>query len=876
MKIIDKRVYTGKNIYSHKLCIRLTVDTENLYDTPTKDIEGFNEKLLAALPGLNTHKCSLGHGIAFCDRLSENTYLPHVLEHILIEMQNVLGFKDVKYGKTICVEKAIYHVVYQYEYDEAALACADIGILCINNLINNMNFNMKSALEEIEKKIAQTRLGPSTRGILSEANKRGMPVIRIGKDSILQIGYGIAQRRIEATLTSKTSCIGVDISCDKELTREVLRCANIPVTLGDVAEDILEVLSVSKKIGYPVVVKPINGCKGKGVSVDINRESEVIAAYNEACRINPKVLVEKYIEGNDYRILVVNDMVVAVTLRVPPYVIGDSNNTVMDLIEIENENTERGYDHEKPLTKIVVDDIMINYLKRKGISLAYIPENGEKVMLRFNANLSTGGIAKDCTDIIHPDNIEIAVQAANAVGLDIAGIDVCSKDISKSIRENGGAVLEVNAAPGIRMHMYPSYGKARNVAENIIDYLFSDNQKPIPIISVTGTNGKTTVTRMIAHILKGTGLCVGMTTTSGVFINGRLVLKGDTTGPDSAKMILMDKKVECAVLETARGGILRRGLGYDNANIGVVTNISEDHIGIDGVETIEDLINVKSLVVEAVNKDGYAVLNADDINVNELIKKVKCNAIYFSKNPESLIIKKHILDGGICVFLKDEFICFGCGEAIRPIANLNEIPSTLDGKLSYNIENAMAAASACIGLKIDVECIAKGLRTFILDNSQNPGRFNVYNMDNFKVIVDYGHNIGAYNAILQSLKIMDEKRLVGIIGVPGDRNDDSIRKLGEISGEGFDYVYIKEDMDKRGRESGEVAKLLEEGVVTSGMNKDCYKTILNEGDALSYAMDNAESGDVITVFYEDYDLILKTINNFKNKSVKIDIKENVV
>jgi cyanophycin synthetase len=877
MKLIDKRVYTGRNIYSHKVCIRLTVDVEELYDTPTKDIPGFNERLLKALPGLKKHKCALGYEGGFIDRLNEGTYLPHVFEHSLIEMQNALGFENVKYGKARCVDKSIYHVIYQYEVEEAGLLCAEYCLECFNNFIEGKDFDMKLALEDIEKQIANIRLGPSTKGIYDEAVKRGIPVIRIGKQSLLQLGYGKKQKRIEATLTGNTSCIATDISCDKALTKEVLSSLYIPVAEGEIASNADEVLKVCHKIGYPVVIKPIDGNQGKGVTVDIKDDNRALLAYAEASKINRKVLVEKYIEGKDYRILVVDKKVVAVSLRMPPCIIGDGEHTILELIEMENENPLRGYGHEKPLTKIKIDDITINYLKSHGKSLEYIPKEGESITLRFNANLSTGGVAKDCTDIIHPDNIEYAIRAVEAIGLDVAGVDICTKDISKSIKETGGVILEVNAAPGIRMHMYPSYGKSRNVAAHIIDYLFPDkNSYSIPIVSVTGTNGKTTTTRMIAHIFSLKGLCVGMTTTSGVYIDNRPIIKGDTTGPDSARAVLMDKRVDIAVLETARGGMLRRGLGYDLADVGVITNISEDHLGLDGVDTIEDLAYVKSLVVEAVKDYGYAVLNADDANVNLLNQRVKCNIIYYSKNHENLMIKKHLLDGGLAVFVKDGFICIGDGEKIQPVINVNEMPCTLEGKLEYNIENALAAVSACTALKVDIDVIAKGLQTFQIDSTQNPGRFNMYSIDNFKVVVDYGHNIGAYNAVIDGLKKFNFNRLVGVIGTPGDRADESTIKLGEISGRGFDYIYIKEDVDKRGRKDGEVAALLERGVLAAGRTKKDYEIILHEGEALRAAMENAQNGDCIVVFYEEYNTIMETINSFKNKKEITKIHFDVV
>lgn len=871
MEIINTRIYTGRNIYSHRACIKLTVEVGEMCDTPTKDIEGFNQRLIEVLPGFKKHKCSLGYEGGFLERLETGTYLPHVYEHIIIEMQNLLGFKNVRYGKARCINKSTYNVIFQYELEEAGILCALYGVQCINNFINGLDFNMEEALSNIEKEIANVRLGPSTKGICDEAIKRCIPVIQIGKQSILQLGYGKKQRRMEATLTDKTSCISVDIACDKELTKEILNGIGLPVPQGRCVQSEEGVINVCKEIGFPIVIKPLDGNQGKGVTVCIKNEEVAKSAYEIASKINKKVLVERYFEGRDYRVLVIDKKVVAVSLRMPPEVIGDGVHTIKELIDIENSNPLRGYDHEKPLTKILIDEVLINYLKEKDRDLNSVPDRGEKVQLRFNANLSTGGMARDCTEIIHPDNVEIIVKAAEAVGLDIAGVDVCTRDISKSIITNGGVILEVNAAPGIRMHMYPNIGKSRNVPAQIIDYLFPKEEAySIPVISVTGTNGKTTTTRMIAHILSLKGFCVGMTSTSGVYINNRCVVKGDNTGPDSAKMVLMDKSIDVAVLETARGGILRRGLGYDLADVGVITNISEDHLGIDGVETIEDLIYVKSLVAEAVKDYGYTVLNADDTSVNILNQRVKSNIIYFSKNSDNIILKKHLTEGGRAVFLKDGFIYLGDGEVSQPIIGVKDIPSTIEGMLEYNIENAMAAAAACVGLKERIDMIAKGLKTFFPDDSQNPGRFNVYNINNFKLVVDYGHNIGGYNAVIDGLKKMSSKRIVGIIGVPGDRMDESIIELGRISGESFDYIYIKEDMDKRGRKKGEVAALLERGVIASGKAKTDYNIILNEAEALKHAMENACEGDCIVMFYEDYDITIKTINEFKrNLGVKI-------
>ncbi|MCX7883836.1 MAG: cyanophycin synthetase [Caloramator sp.] len=876
MKIIDERIYTGRNIYSHKPCIRLTIDVENLVDIPTKDIENFNSRLIEAFQGLKKHKCSLGYAGGFIQRLNEGTYLPHVFEHVLIEMQNMLGFNNVKYGKARLLEGSIYNIVFQYELEEAAKLCAEYGLKCLNNFIENKDYDIKEALNYIEKAIESVRLGQSTLSIYNEAVKRGIPVIRIGKNSILQLGYGKYQRRIEASITDATSTIAVDISCDKAMTKELLKNACIPVADGDIANSPEDVIKICNRIGYPVVIKPVDGNQGKGVTVNVSRDDEALKAYCEASKINTRVIVEKYIEGKDYRVLVVDGKVSAVALRMPPKVIGDGISSIKELIDIENMNPQRGYGHEKPLTKIPCDESVVNYLNSMNLSLDYIPSKGETVYLRQNANLSTGGTAKDCSDIIHPDNINYAVRAAETIGLDIAGIDICTKDISKPLIDSNGAVIEVNASPGLRMHISPTYGKSRNVASDIIDYLFPDPKKTsIPVISVTGTNGKTTTVRMIGHILAMKGLHVGMTTTGGIYIDNKCVLKGDTTGPDSALTILMDKRVEAAVLETARGGIIRRGLGYDLADVGVITNISDDHLGIDGIETVEDLIDVKSLVAEAVKDYGYVVLNADDESVNRLKQRVRSNIVYFSKNPENIIIKKHILGGGLSVFLKDNFIYFADGEKIHPVVDIREMPSTLNGKLQYNIENAMAACSACGALNVDIDIISKGLKTFYLDGIQNPGRFNVYNMNNFKVVVDYGHNVQAFRAVLNAIKNMEAKRLVGVIGVPGDRMDESIIKCGYICGCGFDYIYIKEDVDKRGRKEFEVAKLLEMGVIQSGKRYEDYKIILNEGEALLKAMENAIEGDLIAVFYEDYGCIMKAIEKYKLESKEISNFKNI-
>ncbi|HBT49583.1 MAG TPA: cyanophycin synthetase [Caldanaerobacter subterraneus] len=872
MKIKEIRVYRGRNVYSHRPVIKMTVDIEG-EEIPTKDIPGFNETLLNLLPGLKKHTCSYGYEGGFAKRLEEGTYLPHVTEHIILELQNVLGY-DVKFGRARNVEGSLYNVIFEYSLEECGIRAAKLAVDLVNKLIRGEKIDLEEKLEKIRDIIAEVELGPSTMAIKMEALKRGIPVTRVGNGSILRLGYGKYQKIIEGTISQNTSCIAVDIASDKILTKKILKDHGLPVPEGDVAYNEEEAISIAEELGYPVVIKPYNGNQGKGVHLNISSREEVVIAYRNAKNYSDLVMVEKQIRGRHYRVLVVGEKVVAVAERIPAHVIGDGVHTVKELIEIENKNPLRGNGHEKPLTKITVDAVSKMVLQKQGLTLDDVPRKGRKVFLRESANLSTGGIAIDRTDEIHPHNIEIAVRAAKAIGLDIAGIDITMEDIRKPLSATNGAIIEINASPGIRMHHYPSKGKPRNVAKAIVDMLFPKGSKAtIPIISITGTNGKTTVTRMTAHILKTYGYTVGMTCTDGIYIDDTCVYKGDNTGPKSARTCLADKNIDAAVLETARGGIIREGLGYDLADIGVITNISEDHLGIDGIETLEDLAFVKALVVEAVKEDGYSVLNADDPMTTYLAQRAKGKIIYFSMYDNNLTVKKHIEKGGIAVYVKDGVIVIANGQII-PVVKIEEIPAALSGKVLYNVENALAAIAASYGVKVPVNIIAKGIKTFYCDTTHNPGRFNLFNVGNFRVLVDYGHNIAGIKSVIEAAQKLDANRLIGVIGVPGDRINSSILKVGEICGQGFDFIYVKEDLDLRGRKPGEVAKLLEQGAIKGGIDRKKIKTILKETEALRAAMYNAEGGDLIVVFYEKYQPIIEVIEEFiKNKDLKnIEIK----
>ncbi len=861
IKLLEIKAYKGRNIYSHQKVIRLIVDLENLKDTPTIHLNGFNEKLLRVLPGLKEHHCSLGYAGGFRERLMEGTYLAHVIEHMALAMLNEIGC-PVSFGKAKQLKDSVYTVVFAYREERVSLETAKQAIAMVNAFILDQDYDLPSALIRLKEIAVNERLGPSTQAIVDAAIERGIPVTRLGGGGIIQLGYGKYHKKLECTLSDNASCIAVDISCDKPITKEMLKQSGIPVPVGQVCHSAEEAMEAAESIGYPVVVKPINGNQGRGVSLGLQSRQEVLSAYSIAVQVHETILVEETICGRDYRVLVVGNQVAAAALRVPAHVVGDGIHTIAYLIVLKNTDSRRGEDHEKPLSKIRLDEIALQLLAKQGYVSESIPNEGVMVYLKSNGNISTGGEAIDCTERIHPYNQEIAIRAARIIGLDIAGIDITCRDIGRPLSQDNGAVIEVNAAPGIRMHVYPSKGKARKVGDCIVDMLFpSGNRHSVPIVSVTGTNGKTTTTRMIAHMLRIHGQQVGMTTTDGIYINDKCIMKGDTTGPASAQALLMDKGVDAVVLETARGGILRSGLGYDLSDVGVLLNISEDHLGLDGVETLEDLLLVKVLVVEAVKTNGYAVLNADDPLVVRAADRVRANIIYFSRQENNLILHKHICEGGIAVFLKDGYITIATGNGLIQSISAAQIPATLGGRLLYNIENTLAAVSAAYGLKIPLAEIETGLTSFYGDEIHNPGRFNIYNILDYRVIVDYGHNIAGIEQVTQAIKKMGASRLVGIIGVPGDRDDMTIRRIGRIAGQAFERIYIKEDLDGRGREKGETAALLLEGSLEAGMHKSRAVIILSETEALKTAMSQATCGDIIVVFYEHLEPIQCLLND---------------
>lgn len=860
MDILDIQPLKGRNIYSHKPVIKAIVDIGELYDTPTNQLGCFNDRLLRILPGLQKHCCSLGYEGGFVERLNEGTYIAHVTEHIVLELQSMMKY-DVHYGKSrVTGMPSVYHIIFEFKNEKFASECLLVSVEIVNMLTDGIMPDIDRIVEHLVRIAAESDLGISTGAIYAEARKRNIPVICLEHSSILQLGNGKHTRLLEASLTDKSACIAVDMAGNKHLTKQVLSEAGIPVPRGDVAYSARSAVAVAASISFPVVVKPFDANQGKGVFTNIAGIKELEDAFLMAIKYSHAVVVEKHIPGRDYRLLVVGDKMVAAAERNPPYVVGDGKSTIKELIERENKNPLRGSGHEKPLTVIKTDDMYRQTLAKAGYDESGIPPQGEKVLLRYNGNLSTGGTARDCTGRVHPYNARIAVNAARLLKLDIAGIDITCNDISKPLDSQNGAVIEVNSAPGLRMHIYPTEGEPMDVAGDILDFLYpAGKPTSIPVVSVTGTNGKTTVTRMIAHTLALNGTVVGMTSTSGIYIGRECILKGDNTGALSAARVLRDTRVEAAVLETARGGIIKRGLGYDLADAGVIVNISDDHLGIDGINTLEEMARVKSLVVEAVKPDGAAVINADDKMALWLLQRISCKALLFSTDCKNALVRNEMNAGNRTVYARDGSIYTSLKNCDTFIARIGEIPITYHGKASCNIENSLAAISALLALGVPIVTIRAGVMSFKPDLVSNPGRFNVFDMGNFTVLLDYGHNAAGYRAVIEMIRCFNATGFTGVTGMPGDRRNECIHEVGRLCGRSFTKLYIKEDNDLRGRKAGEVADILYNAAIEEGMSPECITVIHSETKAFETAILEASPGEMVVLFYEAFEPALDVI-----------------
>lgn len=865
MRILKIQTLRGPNYWSirrHKLIV-MRLDLENLAETPSNEIPGFYKGLVEALPSLEGHYCSPGCRGGFLMRVREGTMMGHIVEHVALELQELAGM-HVGFGRTRETSTSgVYQVVFEYLNEEAGRYAGRAAVRLCQSIFDRGRYpkaELEQDLQDLKDLWRDAALGPSTESIVKEAEKRGIPWMQLGARFLIQLGYGVNQKRMQATMTDNTGILGVELACDKEATKRILANAGVPVPKGTVINFLDDLPEAIEYVGgYPIVIKPLDGNHGRGITIDIQNWEEAEVAYDAARQISRSIIVERYYKGRDHRVLVVDGKVVAVAERVPAHVVGDGRSTIAELIEETNKDPNRGEGHDKVLTKIELDRTSYQLLERQGYTLDSVLAKDEICYLRATANLSTGGIAVDRTDEIHPENVWLAQRIVKIIGLDIAGIDIVTSDISRPLREVDGVIVEVNAAPGFRMHVAPSQGTPRNVAGAVIDMLFPNEQASrIPILSVTGTNGKTTTTRLLAHIYKQTGKVVGYTTTDGTYIGDYLVEVGDNTGPQSAQLILQDPTVEVAVLETARGGILRSGLAFEAANVGVVLNVAADHLGIGDIDTIDQLAHLKSVVAEAVYPDGYAVLNADDPRVAAIAERTKANIAYFTMNPESELVRNHIQKGAVAAVYENGFLSILKGDWTHRIERAENIPLTMGGRAPFMIANALAASLAAFVQNVSIEQIRAGLNTFRASVSQTPGRMNLFNLGNFHALVDYAHNPHSYEALGSFVRNWTNGDRIGVIGGPGDRRDQDFVALGKLSAEIFDYVIVKEDDDTRGRARGSAAELIIQGIKQVNPNYE-FEAILDETQAINKALDIAPENSLVVILPESVNRAIKLI-----------------
>ena len=848
MKILSVQALRGPNIWSvsRKKLIQMRLDLENLEALPTNKIPGFRERLEHLFPTMIEHRCSEGKRGGFFERIDRGTWMGHVIEHIALEIQSLAGM-ETGFGRTRETKTpGIYNVVFSYVEDKVGLFAAESAVNIAQALVDNIAYDLQADLKKMREIREDVRLGPSTGSIVDEAVARDIPWIRLGSNSLVQLGYGVNQMRFQATITCKTSSIAVDIACNKEQTKQMLDAASIPVAKGGICVDEEDLALTIKKIGYPIVLKPLDGNHGKGVSINVNTIEEALEGMIFAQKYSRKVIVEKFVTGFDFRVLVIDNKIVAAAQRVPANVIGDGKQTIQELIDETNRDPRRGYGHEKVLTEITVDRDTMDLLEKKNYTLETVAPAKEVVYLKSTANLSTGGTSIDVTDMMHPENIFLAERISRVIGLDVCGIDIMAKNLTQSLKENGGVILEVNAAPGFRMHLAPSEGLPRNVAAPVIDMLYPlGKPSRIPIIAVTGTNGKTTTTRLIAHIVKNNGFNVGFTTSDGIYVQNHLLQKGDTTGPMSTEFILKDPTVEFAVLETARGGILRSGLGFSRCDIGIITNIQEDHLGIADINDLKDLTRVKAVVVNSVKKDGWAVLNAEDENCVLLAAGLDCKVAYFSMNENCDVIINHCKKGGVAAIYENGFVTIKKGDWKIRVEKATHVPLTLNGKAKFMIANVLAATLASYLWGFKTEDIKLSLTTFIPGAAQTPGRMNIFDFKNFKVLIDFAHNPSGYLGVEDFLLSVNSNHKIGIIAGVGDRRDEDIRDCATIAARMFDHIIIRQEKHLRGRTEEEIINLIIEGI-TKQDKKVTYEIIPKETDAIKHAINIAKEGTFIT------------------------------
>ncbi len=865
MRIIEMRALRGPNFYSRRPVIFMKLDIGGLEERPTDVVPNFRRDIEMVMPTLIEHRCSLNRRGGFLERVERGTWAGHVVEHVAIELQ-CLARTEVGFGKAMGTDsRGIYNIVFRYQDENVGLKAGEFAVEIVEGLFEQKATAIQPLVHELNRIRESSLYGPSTQSIVSEAESRGIPHIRLNAGSYVQLGQGVHQRRIQATIMDNTSALGVEIADDKERTKEMLSSIGVPVPEGQPVLNLDEALETASVLGYPLVVKPLTGNYGRGITTNISNSEELETAFRIANGFCDTVLVERHVEGFDYRILVIDGKFVAAALREPARVLGNGKSTIQELIDEINIDPERGIGHEKLLTRIEIDHMTERLLLLRELSLQSVLAEGEKVVIKSAANLSAGGIALDVTDDVHPSIRSMAERVSRAIGLNVIGIDIIAPSLQEPLLEGFAAVLEVNAAPGFRMHLSPSSGTPRNVAANVLDMLFPPGSNhTVPIVAVTGTNGKTTTVRLISHILGINGSTVGMASSDSVVIHNAPIIKGDYSGPDGAKKVLMDPTIDHAVLEVARGGIIRRGLGFAESDVGVLLNVTSDHLGEGDIDTEEDLARLKATVVETVKPSGYAVLNAEDPLVLSAAANTECKVVLFSVNPENPILKENLGKGNMNVILKDEVIEIQKGGWTSTVASVFEIPITFDGQATFNVENVLAAVAATSALGLIDKQIRAGLVSFSPSIGQSPGRMNVIEMDHFKVIIDYGHNVGAINATGDFIKDLVSGRKIRMAAGTGNRRDEDIVDLGLAISNYYDHVIVT-DSDPKGRNPGVTAELLRQGLLKGGFTNDMIAMVLDEREATKTALDMAGQGDLVVLQATDVDQVIRDVLNYKER-----------
>jgi len=873
MRILELRALRGPNYYSRYQAIYMRLDIGDLEERPSDAVPGIAEALEAVFPSIYGHRCSVGEPGGFLQRVRNGTFAGHMVEHVSIELQNLVGF-TVGYGKTVdSYEKGIYHVVYRYRDEATGIAAGEAAVDIVRTLYDGGHVNLEPIIAHLKEVRDAHALGPSTGTIVEAAKARGIPWTNLTEGtSYTQLGHGIKQRRFQATVTDASGIIGHSIADDKDWTKQILDDAGIAVPKGTTCYSWDEIKAATEWIGWPVVTKPLAGNHGSGVSTDINNLEDLKSGYEAAlARVRDNsggVIVESYIKGEDHRLLVVGGKLIAAARRRPAHVTGDGKSTIQALIDIANEDPRRGVGHENVLTQIHVDKQTHRMLEQAGLTLDSVPGDGEMVFLKSTANISTGGTATDLTDEVHPDIRFSMERIARHVGLDVIGIDLLAETLSKPLAEQSAGVVEVNAGPGFRMHMAPTHGTPRPVGQHVVDMLFPDpaDNGRIPITAITGTNGKTTTTRLTSHILRQSGHSVGMGCTGTVEIDNHVILRGDYSGLAAAQAVLREPTVEHAVLEVARGGIMRRGLGFDECDVGVLLNIASDHLGERDIHTLDELARCKTVVVDAVKKaGGYCVLNADDPLVMEHgTYWARGEIIYFTMNPDNPDLQEHLSEMGMVLTVRNGRIVLLHGKVTVDIVGVNDVPIAFEGHAPFNVQNAMAAAAVALAHRVEIDDIRAGLLTFHPTPAQMPGRTNYFEADGVKCLIDYGHNVPALVALEPLVKGLGQQRRIGVSTAPGNRRDEDLAALGAQLAKMCDVVYVYES-DARGRAEGEVAKLIRDGAAAAGSQSEVH-LIMNESDAVDRAIGEAKPGDFLLLLVDD---ITGTTERLKGRSFPV-------